>query len=146
MFFYKIRPLCSIAHLTAYEEGYAEEGADVGSNAKIGRKEWLQARKRAIIKKSSEEGFQDRAIRALGGLVSLGVMFVMLYGAIGLLSGDGVEQLPCETTRALGCQCFLPDARLPSCLPVRRGQGRRPAYLLSFFSAAICRCFSLAAR
>lgn len=80
--------------------GYASDDEDEeGSRAKIGSKEWLKARKQAIIKKSTEEGFQDRAIRIVGSAIVFLVMIVMLYGAIGLLSGDGVKQLPCETIR-----------------------------------------------
>ena len=101
--------------------GFGDADEDDGSRgAQIGSKEWLKARKRAIIKKSTEEGFQDRAIRFLGSVIVVVVMLVMLYGSIGLLSGEGVEQLPCETTRKLMRFCFfLEIARLsavPGCL------------------------------
>lgn len=102
---------CSVAHLHAFEEGYAEEREDEdGSGAKIGSKEWLKAWKQAIIKKSSEEGFQDKAIRVTVSLISVAIMLIMLYGAIGLLSGQGVKQLPCETTRELARARCPPDA------------------------------------
>ena len=86
-----------------------EDEDEEENRAKIGSKEWLKARKRAIIRKSNEEGFQDRAIRIVGSAIVVIVMLVMLYGAIGLLSGDGVQQLPCETTRKFAHACFLPE-------------------------------------
>lgn len=96
--------LRSIAHLRAYEMGFGgEDDEEEGSNAKIGSKEWFKARKRHIIKKTKEEGFQDRAIRLVGSLIVVILMMTMLYGAVGLLSGDGVDQLPCETIRKFAC-------------------------------------------
>jgi|EP01043_Picozoa_sp_COSAG02_P057562 hypothetical protein len=90
--------------------GYSGEGEDEEeSRAKIGSKEWLKARKRAIIKKSGEEGFQDRAIRIVGSSIAVITMLVMLYGAIGLLSGEGVQELPCETIRKFAHVCFLTE-------------------------------------
>ena len=105
--------------------GTSGEGEDEEeSRAKIGSKEWLKARKRAIIKKSSEEGFQDKAIRIVGSAIAVITMLVMLYGAIGLLSGDGVQQLPCETIREFAHARFLPEicmfiVSLSCRLPVR---------------------------
>ena len=111
--------LCSIAHLRAYEMGFGgEDDDDEGSNAKIGSKEWLKARRQHIIKKTKEEGFQDRAIRFVGSSIVVIVMLTMLYGAIGLLSGDGVDQLPCETIRKLA-RAYLNTVCLRlSCKPV----------------------------
>ena len=89
---------CSVAHLRAFEEGDAGGvGNDEGDVAKFGSKEWLKAQKLHLIKKANEEGFQDQAIRVTSSVIVVFFMVVMLYGAIGLLSGGGVDQLPCET-------------------------------------------------
>jgi trimethylamine:corrinoid methyltransferase-like protein len=120
----------SVAHLRAFEEGDAGGDEDEDEVTKIGSKEWLAARKRHIIKKTSEEGFQDRAIRCIASAIAFVFMLLMLYGAIGLLSGDGVEQYPCETIRALEHMCRLsshaPASHLKSgCVCVRRTVSER---------------------
>lgn len=94
--------LCSVAHLAAFEQGDVGDDEDERENAsKVGSKDWLKAKKRHVIKKSQEEGFQDKLIRGIASLIAVIIMLVLLYGAIGLLSGDGVEQYPCETIREL---------------------------------------------
>ena len=121
----------SVAHLRAFEEGSAGGDEDEDeATAKIGSKEWLAARKRHIIKKTSEEGFQDRAIRCIASAIAFVFMLLMVYGAIGLLSGDGVEQYPCETIRALEhmrrLSSHVPASHLKSgCVFVRRTVSER---------------------